>query len=154
MSRVVTMVNSCILYGSMFFVAWKDWKYRKISNRSLFFLLCMKILLLSLDCIFLKTYILEGWKAALEGMVFSSAMFFLFYLFIRKGIGAGDVKLFAVLGFYMGSWKLCITAFLSFLISAIYGIWGVARKGKNIKQEIPLAPFVLIAMVFTDLFHL
>ena len=87
-------------------------------------------------------------------MIFGGGLFLLFYLITGKGIGAGDVKLFAILGFYMGSWKLCITAFLSFMFSAIYGIWIVIRNGRNSKQEIPLAPFVLIGMLFTDLFHL
>ena len=64
-------------------------------------------------------------------------------------MGAGDVKLLAVTGFYMGLGIIFTDIFLSILIAALYSGLLLIRKKIKMKEEISFAPFVLAGTVLT-----
>ena len=76
-------------------------------------------------------------------------MFMLCYLISRGGIGVGDVKLFAVIGCFVGSGTILTLTFLSVVVSAAYSIIMLVLKKTGLKEEIPFAPFVLVGTVLT-----
>ncbi len=75
-----------------------------------------------------------------------ASFFFLSFYLISKGnwMGFGDVKFAFAMGFFLGFPEIAIALFLSFLIGAIVGVLIIALKKKNIKSEIPFAPFLVI----------
>ena len=69
----------------------------------------------------------------------------------RGGVGAGDVKLFAVLGFYFGSGPIFTVVFLTIVYAAVYNIVKLVMKKTDLKQEIPFAPFIFLGTLTTML---
>ncbi len=70
-----------------------------------------------------------------------------FYKQIRKkeGMGLGDAKLFAVIGFWFGWISIPFIIFLSSVIALISVIPELLKKSKNLKSQIPFGPHIIIA---------
>lgn len=65
----------------------------------------------------------------------------------EKWMGSGDIFIGLAYGLLLGIQKSILFLFLAFVIGALYGIILIAIKGKNIKSEVPFAPFLIIAGV-------
>jgi len=77
---------------------------------------------------------------------FGALIFFLIIFLISKGkwLGFGDVKLVFLLGLFLGFPNILVALFLSFTIGAIIGIGLIVLKSKNLKSEVPFAPFLVL----------
>lgn len=80
--------------------------------------------------------------------LFGAAAGFLLLLLIayvsKGGMGGGDVKLFAVIGFVLG-WKLMLLSFmLSTFYGAFFGILAMALRLVKRRQPIPFGPFIAL----------
>ena len=64
-----------------------------------------------------------------------------------KRIGAGDVKLIAVVGLYVGIASIFETIFYSCLYVIAYLIGIRCIKWKRMQNELPFAPFVLLGTI-------
>ena len=65
----------------------------------------------------------------------------------KGGLGMGDVKLAAVLGWYLGGALIWFDLVISLSLAAIYSIVQLIRKKLNMKDSIPLAPFFSVGTV-------
>lgn len=76
-----------------------------------------------------------------------ASIFFLIIFLISRGqwMGFGDVELAFLMGLFLGFPKILLALLLSFLIGAIIGIGLVIFKKKELKSEVPFAPFLVIA---------
>lgn len=76
--------------------------------------------------------------------------FLLLIAVVTKGaMGGGDIKLMAMLGFWLG-WKLTLlNLFLSFILGGFISIILIFLKFKDIKDMIPFGPFIVLATVIT-----
>lgn len=85
---------------------------------------------------------LNPWWDSLSGALTGFVLLLLIAVFSKGGMGFGDVKLYALLGFVLG-FKLVL---LSFFLSTLYGavIGGLALLFKIVKkrQPIPFGPFI------------
>jgi prepilin peptidase CpaA len=85
----------------------------------------------------------HAWLNSVDGLLFSLAglgtglgLFFLFYL--AGGIGAGDVKLMAAIGAFVGVYGVLSCAWLAMIIGGVYAIgamcyqWGLAATGQRL----------------------
>ena len=80
--------------------------------------------------------------ARLSGIVSVSLPLLLLTLAIPGAFGGGDIKLMAVIGFFLG-WKMCLTAFaLAVLIGGLYGIVLLLSKKKGGKEHFAFGPFL------------
>ena len=76
------------------------------------------------------------------------------YLVSRGGMGAGDVKLSALMGVFLG-WKLALAAlFLAFLLGAVTGVLLLASGLKGRKDPIPFGPFLAFGGIGASLWGL
>jgi leader peptidase (prepilin peptidase) / N-methyltransferase len=77
-------------------------------------------------------------------VLIASGFFLLIYL-ISKGrwMGFGDVKLAILLGLLLGFPNILAGLFLSFFFGAIIGVTLMFLQKKEIKSEIPFAPFLI-----------
>jgi len=82
----------------------------------------------------------------------------IFYKQIRKkeGMGLGDAKLLAVIGFWFGWVSIPFIIFLSSTIALIIVIPDLLKKSKKLSSQIPFGPYIIIAtimfIVFKDKF--
>ena len=115
-------------------IAWHDWRSYIIPHRY------MALLAIAAA---VGTAVGEmDLAAAAEGMLFGFFIYAcLFYL--KKGmIGAGDVKLAAVLGFWLG-WPLSAAAvYLSFISGGIAAIFCLLLQIKKRSDMLPFAPLM------------
>jgi len=85
----------------------------------------------------------HAWLGSMHGVLFSLAglgtglgLFFLIYL--AGGIGAGDVKLMAAIGAFVGVYGVLSCAWLAMMVGGVYAIaamcyqWGLARAGQRL----------------------
>ncbi len=79
------------------------------------------------------------------------------YLFLavvtNGGMGGGDIKLMAMLGFWLGSAGILWIVLLSSNIGAILSIALIALKIKGRKDYIPFGPFIVIAAMLVMLYQ-
>lgn len=92
---------------------------------------------------------LDPWYDSLIGSVLGYSIIACIIFISSGGMGAGDMKLFGVLGLVLG-WKHIICMFfLSILFGAFIGFI-LQRVGKvHRKQAIPFAPFIVFATIIT-----
>jgi len=74
----------------------------------------------------------------------AAVLFFIFSVFYALGrMGDGDITLAAFIGFTVGPILSVATIFWMAIIGGIYGIYLVMQDRKNLKREVPLAPFLV-----------
>jgi len=85
----------------------------------------------------------HAWLNGMQGVLFSLAglgvglgVFFLIYL--AGGVGAGDVKLMAAIGAFVGVYAVLSCAWLAMVVGGVYAIaamcyqWGLAAAGQRL----------------------
>ena len=68
------------------------------------------------------------------------------------GMGGGDVKLMAMIGFFLGWQQILAVTLLSFIIGSVLGIFYVFVCKKSFKTYIPFGPSIAVATIITILF--
>lgn len=134
----MVFMRNLLLLGYLSYFAWSDQKTRRIQNRAL----------LSMALLGSAAVLAEGNRAALwtdcfHGFLLGGMLAFFCYLLAGGGLGAGDVKLVAVMGAYLGR-RILETMFVSFLLAAVCGGFLCVRFGR---RRLPLAPFLLSGTV-------
>lgn len=114
-------------------------------------------LLFLLDVIF-KQPPLFWISGALIGFVFTYGVTWIFYKIKGQvGLGGGDIKLFTVLGLYLGPMGIVQNIFVSCFLGTI--IFFILMALKKIKRDSPIAfgPFILVTatlqIYFPSLYH-
>jgi prepilin signal peptidase PulO-like enzyme (type II secretory pathway) len=87
----------------------------------------------------LATY--SGTLAAILGFLF---FFILVTISREKWMGLGDALLAILIGLFIGWPEIILALFLAFTIGAVYGIILLGFKKKNLKSQLPFAPFMII----------
>lgn len=109
-----------VLAAALFFIAWIDWQSRRIPNRILKMLLTVRGILLAAEWLTYPKLGLAVLLSALLGAAIGGGMFLIAHFISKGGVGMGDVKLFIVIGSYMGSGSIMTAVFLSVMSSAFY----------------------------------
>ena len=143
------IVRYLILLAAMFVIAWIDWHDRRIPNKILILMLKTRGILLCVEWAVYPEYRLSLLLSALLGLLIGGGMFLLADVISNGGIGMGDIKLFAVVGSYMGSGSILAVIFLTVMASAAYSAVMLLFKKVKWKEEIPFAPFILVGTVLT-----
>lgn len=139
-SLPVLMKWSTLFWG-VYLLAKIDYHEKKIPNKIVLIMLIARVVFLIYEIV----VNLEYWKtvlvypllgAAIGGMIMAVAM-----LISRKGVGMGDVKMFIVIGAFVGSTEILATLFYTILISVIGGVMLLITKKAGLKDSVPMAPF-------------
>ena len=103
-------------------------------------------------------FIFPNYINSLIGGIFGYAMIWsiiYFYKQIKKkdGMGLGDAKLFAVIGFWFGWISIPFIIFLSSIIALIYVLPDLLKNSKKMSSQIPFGPFIIIGTIFYLVFQ-
>lgn len=147
--RVLKAVRYLTLFWVLGMIAWVDQSSKRIPNAALKDLMAVRTVLLLLECLLNQEYWHSILISAGMGLVLGGGMFLLCFLLARGGIGAGDVKLLAVIGYYVGGGAIFTLIFLTTLLAALYSLIRLALKKTGLKEEIPFAPFVFAGTILT-----
>jgi len=73
-------------------------------------------------------------------------------LFKKESIGAGDIKLVAMTGIFLGLQNILLALFLSFLLASFVGIFMIVLKNAHMDSRLPFVPFLasgaLVSLVY------
>jgi len=90
---------------------------------------------------------------SLIGGVFGYLIIWLIIFFYKKvrkkeGMGLGDAKLLAVVGFWFGWFSIPFTIFMSSVVALIFVIPSLINKSRKMSSQIPFGPYIIIAVIF------
>jgi prepilin signal peptidase PulO-like enzyme (type II secretory pathway) len=130
------------LTGFMLVLAVIDHEKSIVPNKLLVAMLVIRAVLLVIEVAVYPVYWKEKMISAVGGMLVGLILFLLAYVLSRKSIGLGDVKLAAVLGWYLGLSLIWWDLVAGLLLAGIYSVVQLARKKLSMKDSIPLVPFL------------
>jgi len=88
-------------------------------------------------------------QSIIGGMVGYICIWLIIYLYktFKKidGMGLGDAKLMAGIGFLFGWQSIPFALFVSSILGLIFVIPSLIKKKKNMRSEIPFGPFIILA---------
>lgn len=130
-------------------IAWIDGKSKRIPNKLLILLIVIRTIFLIMECIFYYDIWLTVIITFFMGAFIGGGIFLFCYLITRGAVGAGDVKLLTVVGYYLGSGVIFTDIFLAVVLSAVYSVLKLILRKTILKEEIPFAPFVYVGTMLT-----
>lgn len=92
------------------------------------------------------------WYSYLIGAVIGAGIFYVISLlavliFKKEGMGFGDVKLMAALGFLFGIKNILVITLVSFFIGAVIGGTLLIITSKKADSYMPFGPFIVVATI-------
>lgn len=83
--------------------------------------------------------------SALAGFLLGGLVMLIIFLVSRGGMGAGDIKMMAMIGFYVGLRGAVLVMLLAFFCGALVGLTGMAFGRLTRKDALPFAPYLALA---------
>lgn len=142
--RIHTLVNLSAVYVIVTILAGIDLKRKVIPNAVLAVGFMVRAILMLYEWLAYPETIRQVFLNMAAGFLFGLLLLLFLSFITRHGIGYGDVKLFAWLGFSVGLADTYSILFYSVLAAAITGIYLVFVRKADKKKELPFAPFVYI----------
>lgn len=142
--RIPARLNIMQVYVILAILAGIDYRRKVIPNRILAAGAVIRTLLLFLEWLADPEQFGAVFLNAAAGFVFGLLFLLLLSFLTRRGIGYGDVKLFAWIGYSVGLLDAYSILFYSALAAAIAGAYLLLVKKAGKKTELPFAPFVYI----------
>ncbi|KYG32304.1 prepilin peptidase [Alkalihalobacillus trypoxylicola] len=135
----VQLIEAFLLISLSLILIVSDMRYMLIPNKLLLFFTALfigwKLLFVPLDM----------WGDFILGAMIGFIVLLVVAIVSKGGMGGGDIKLFALLGFVLGYKLVILTFMLSCFLGALIGgclmLMGVVKR----KQPIPFAPFIVVA---------
>ena len=100
----------------------------------------------------LNQTIFPNYINSLLGGFFGYAIIWLIIFFYKKvrnkeGMGLGDAKLMAVVGFWFGWLSIPFTIFISSAVALVIVIPSLIKKTRNMSAQIPFGPYIIIGCI-------
>lgn len=130
------LVIALMLVSMLMIILVSDIHYMIIQNNVLRFFLPFFIIMRFISP-------LDPWWSPIVGSLIAIALLALIIIISRGGMGAGDMKLFGVLGIVLGLQNVLLSFFLACLLGAVVGIALMALKIVERKQPIPFGPYIV-----------
>ncbi|WP_173719857.1 prepilin peptidase [Bacillus massilinigeriensis] len=96
---------------------------------------------------------LTPWWDSILGAAVGFILLLIIAVVSKGGMGGGDIKLFALIGFVVGTKILLLAFFLSTLYGAVIGIIGMLFKVVKKGKPIPFGPFIMAGTLTAYYFH-
>jgi len=136
------LIVALLLIGLLIIVFVTDITYMIIPNKILLFFLPLFVLMRMFTP-------LNPWYDSFIGAVVGFGLLASIIILTKGGMGAGDMKLFAVLGIVLG-WKgILVTLFLASFLGAIFGLFLIRINKANRKHPIPFGPYIVVAALIS-----
>lgn len=140
----VTSYLYTIIIVALTIVFYVDIKYQLIPDETHIIILLAGLINFILN--------INNWWSYLLGAFVGGAIFWLLNLLTlailkKEGMGFGDVKLMASLGFMFGIKGIIVIALIAFFIGAIVGVFILIIKRKEDSAYMPFGPFIALGAI-------
>jgi len=92
------------------------------------------------------------WVNSIWGLLLGGGFFLLIAVISNGGMGGGDIKLMAALGFWFGWRGILMVMFLSFIIGGFVSAGLLFARSAGRKQMVPFGPFIAVGAYLTALY--
>lgn len=116
-----------------------DYIVQKIPNTMVLYLFLIKLIDVAMTR--------EKWVETSLAFILFLIVMAILYRFSKGGLGAGDVKLIAVVAFYLGLEQTCLVLILACGLIICYALIRWLFKKHHWKASVPMAPFVLVGYI-------
>jgi prepilin signal peptidase PulO-like enzyme (type II secretory pathway) len=101
--------------------------------------------------LYLLTSVLQfGWGTLvpqLVAFVVAVTAFTALWFFSKgKWLGAGDIRIVAIMGLLLPPKQLLVGLFAAYVAGAVWGVYLIVAKGKGRKSKVPFGPFLIIGL--------
>ena len=141
---VLVIANTLALLAVLWACAWIDKKSFRIPNRILLLGLGMRLIFIAIEIIITPSefrFVLLT-SAIAAGVLLVTSL--LCRLISPNAIGFGDVKLLALMGFFLRTDRILGAMIFSMLCAFLYSLYLVAFKKATRKTELAFAPLLLV----------
>ena len=142
----VGLIQYALFWEGLALGAWIDFKVKKIPNPLFLILLAVRCTGLVAEMVFYTEGMITVLLDAFGGMFLGGLIVLICRLLSRGGIGAGDVKLFGILGFYFGIIATMNILFYTTFISAISAAFLLITRKAQMKTTLAFGPFALVGV--------
>lgn len=136
------LITALLLVSMLVILTVSDITYMLIPDKILLFFLPLFIIMRIVQP-------LDPWWSPPAGALIGLCIIAIVILASRGGMGAGDMKLFGVLGIVLGMGNVILAFFLACMIGAIIGMLLLGIKIIHRKQQVPFGPYIVIAALIT-----
>lgn len=146
----IHMLDLCklgLLLFIVFVVAVIDWKYRIVPNKMIVLALIGRAFLYVFEFIWRRDLAGTIAVSSVIGFLFGFGFMLIFALVSRHSLGFGDVKIFGVIGLYLGLVPTYNVLLYSLIMSTVAGIYLLAVQKKKRKYQMPFGPSILIGYI-------
>jgi leader peptidase (prepilin peptidase)/N-methyltransferase len=129
------LVISWTLISLLIIIIVSDIRYMVIPDKVLLFFAVIFII----ERIFIP---LHPWWDSLVGAIIGFSLLLLIAFVSKGGMGGGDIKLFALLGFVLGGKMVLLAFFFSTLYGTIFGLIGMVLGKVRRGEPMPFGPYI------------
>lgn len=144
--NMVVMPQYLLMWECMLVGAWIDFKVKKIPNLIFVILLAGRCIGLLVEMAMYPDNLIAILLDAIPGMLIGGIIVLACRLLSRGGVGAGDVKLFAMIGLYFGVVYTLNILFYTTFIAAFVAIVLLVSKKAKMKSTLAFGPFAFIGI--------
>lgn len=124
-----------------------DWKLHIIPNNIVLSLFFSDVVLLLIDFFVYRDSVGTTLLVKIISLVFNLVLFYVLARLTREGIGMGDVKIIAVLGWILGLSTTLIVVLFALLMCTVVSVFLLMRKKKNKNDTVPFGPFLFLGYI-------
>ncbi|MDQ0156123.1 prepilin peptidase [Robertmurraya andreesenii] len=96
---------------------------------------------------------LTPWWDSILGATIAFSLLLLIAIVSKGGMGGGDIKLMALVGFVVGTKVMLLSFFLATLFGAVFGVFGLLFKIVKRSKPIPFGPFIAAGTITAYYFY-
>lgn len=126
-----------------------DMKKQLVPNKILFGLFLIWTAVTGITVLLDVTYGFELLCRSIAGAAAGGLIFFICYVFSKGQLGAGDVKLAAVMGLYLTGDRIMGAVLYGTLLCLCYSLIQLARRKLTLKSGVPMVPFLFMGTIIT-----
>jgi leader peptidase (prepilin peptidase) / N-methyltransferase len=134
------LIVSWTLISLLMIIFVSDIRYMIIPDKVLLFFAVIFII----ERIFVP---LSPWWDSLVGAFVGFTLLLLIAFVSKGGMGGGDIKLFALLGFVLGWKKVLLSFFLSTFYGTVFGLFGMALGKVHRGEPMPFGPYIVLGIL-------
>lgn len=146
-NTVMHIVKRIVVVSILWVAAYFDKKSYRIPNKLILLGLALRIVALGAELFTMGTAV-KG--IVISELIASAAMFVISLvcmLIAKNSLGMGDVKLFMIMGLFLGIKGMMVTMLYSLLITFFVSVFMLITKKKNRKDYLPFAPSILVGTI-------
>lgn len=140
------LIQYNLCWEGVMLISWIDFRIKKIPNVILLLLLAVRCIGLLVDAVQSPDQMIASFLSAGSGFLLGGFVILFCMLISRGGIGAGDVKLFAVLGLYTDAIGIMNILFYTVFFSCAAAIVLLIGRKAKMKSSIAMAPFAFLGL--------